>query len=190
MIHGETGPTMANTKSLISELDDGSAVFLIHVDLRFPALFDRVQSWINDRNRIVAERQESDGNQSATIGGAATGNVFLAKFRYRGMWGHISLVWMQLSGFWELHDLAEWDYVINLSAHDFPLRRSREIHRLLSKEENRGRNFIRHWSEPGKTFNIFSLNAGLIRRPVQYKRRCACTARTCPGRIDPVSSFL
>ncbi|KAI9349423.1 core-2/I-branching enzyme-domain-containing protein [Zopfochytrium polystomum] len=169
MIHGDTESTFANTKALIDELDDGTAVFLVHVDLGFPELYDRVCGWVADRDRYVAERfrtqrasaSNATGGELPTAGNATAeshgendyndvvhSNVFIAQHRYRGMWGHISLVWMQLSGFWELFDIAEWDAVINLSAADFPLRRSREIHRLLSKQSNRGKNFIGHWSAP------------------------------------------
>ncbi|KAI9349295.1 hypothetical protein DFJ73DRAFT_834136 [Zopfochytrium polystomum] len=69
----------------------------------------------------------------------------MAQFRYKGMWGHISLVLMQLSGYWELLDLADWDYVINLSAVDYPLRTSREIVRVLDLPETRGRLWIEAW---------------------------------------------
>lgn len=72
-------------------------------------------------------------------------NVYLAQNRYRGTWGHVSLVWMELSGFWELLDLADWDHVINLSVADYPLRRSREIARLLGRNGYRDFSFIGTW---------------------------------------------
>ncbi|KAJ1562160.1 hypothetical protein HK405_015209 [Cladochytrium tenue] len=151
MVHGSPAAALANLQSIVGELDDGSAVFLVHVDLSSAKLRERVAEWIQERDRAVTERIRSSGgtvdidDDAAEPGGPIHSNVFLAQYSYRGLWGHISLVWMQLSGFWELLDLADWDYVINLSGHDFPLRRSREIARLLDLEHNRGMSSIGHW---------------------------------------------
>ncbi|KAJ1555957.1 hypothetical protein HK405_009935, partial [Cladochytrium tenue] len=153
MIHGSPAAGLANLRSIVGELDDGSAVFLVHVDLSSVELRERVAEWIHERDRAITMRVRNsagggtmDGaDDAAEPGGLIHSNVFLAQYSYRGMWGHISLVWMQLSGFWELLDLADWDYVINLSGHDFPLRRSREIARLLNLEHNRGMSSIGHW---------------------------------------------
>ncbi|KAJ1548395.1 hypothetical protein HK405_003388, partial [Cladochytrium tenue] len=120
MVHGSPAAALANLQSIVSELDDGSAVFLVHVDLNSAKLRERVAEWIQERDRTVTERIRSSGgtvgsaDDAAEPGGAIHSNVFLAQYSYRGLWGHISLVWMQLSGFWELLDLADWDYVINL----------------------------------------------------------------------------
>ncbi|KAI8847060.1 hypothetical protein BC829DRAFT_444809 [Chytridium lagenaria] len=66
---------------------------------------------------------------------------------FHGYWGHISLVWMQLSGFWELLDLADWDHVINLSAADYPLRYSRDMHSMLSSPAYKGRELVERWED-------------------------------------------
>ncbi|KAI8851610.1 core-2/I-branching enzyme-domain-containing protein [Chytridium lagenaria] len=122
-------------------------LFLIHVDGGSERLAEAVQSWIETRDDEINDRLTAKFN-SSTPGPRPLkqpGNVFMAKYRYIGLWGHVSLVWMQLSGFWELQDLADWDYVINLSGADYPLRKSREIHRVLSLEHNRGKSFIEFW---------------------------------------------
>ncbi|KAJ3185883.1 hypothetical protein HK101_009792 [Irineochytrium annulatum] len=129
MIHGGV-ESLDAAKLLVHELDDGSAVFLVHVDGGSERLAEATESWVEERNQRLHEQRlaRSKGTEITR----EPGNVFLARYRYTGMWGHVSLVWMQVSGFWELLDLADWDLVINLSAHDFPLRRSREVHRVLS----------------------------------------------------------
>ncbi|KAJ3415761.1 hypothetical protein HDV05_004225 [Chytridiales sp. JEL 0842] len=71
-------------------------------------------------------------------------NVFLSKERFEGRWGDISLVWMQLGGFFELAQIADWDFVINMSANDYPLRSSREMHRWLSKAGNNGTGYMNY----------------------------------------------
>ncbi|KAJ3413172.1 hypothetical protein HDV05_008375 [Chytridiales sp. JEL 0842] len=85
--------------------------------------------------------------QKETLFPTYTNNVHLTSHRYAGMWGHVSLVWMQLSGYWELLDMADFEYVINLSAFDFPLRRPEEMYRFLKKQGRKGGEvFIEYWS--------------------------------------------
>ncbi|KAI9346241.1 core-2/I-branching enzyme-domain-containing protein [Obelidium mucronatum] len=127
MAHGHVFEQLVN---LIEELNDGSAVFLLHVDA----------------NENSMELQTSLEAMAANHQGFNSVNVFLAKTRFKISWGHASIMWMQLNGFWELLDLAEWDHLITLSAHDYPLRKSREIARILHQDKYVGSNFIKHWS--------------------------------------------
>jgi hypothetical protein len=41
------------------------------------------------------------------------------------------IVIAQLEGYFQLLDLADWDYAINLSAEDFPLMSTAAIHKKL-----------------------------------------------------------
>jgi hypothetical protein len=84
---------------------------LIHVIQGLDAEYEKVLSYINKR--------ESEGH---------LGNVIMAKRRFSNILGHSSLLFSELSGFFELRDLADWDYVINLSSYDWPLRTNAEIH--------------------------------------------------------------
>jgi protein xylosyltransferase len=50
-------------------------------------------------------------------------NVRLARHRYATIWGGASLLQMLLSAMNELLELGwEWDFVINLSESDFPVK--------------------------------------------------------------------
>ncbi|KAJ3161480.1 hypothetical protein HDU86_007262 [Geranomyces michiganensis] len=133
MIHKTT--VWEQSKLLINALDDGSAVFLVHVDPQAEGVIDAVSAWIDDRD------------------GETVGNVFVAQTNFEGMWGHASLVWMQMSGFWELLDLADWEYVINLSGYDWPLRTSKEIYKALTRPTHVGKEHIEFWSEPSDITN-------------------------------------
>ncbi|KAJ3102006.1 Xylosyltransferase 2 [Phlyctochytrium planicorne] len=135
MVDGDES-LIANIQILLDNLDDGSAIILIHVDDKSRELRAAVEN-------LVAERDATLTN--------GPGNVFLAKTTYDGMWGHISLVWIQLSGYWELMDMADWEYVINLSAFDFPLRASREVYRVLNQSVNRGKIWIDYWDDDTAT---------------------------------------
>ncbi|KAJ3094491.1 hypothetical protein HDU97_008019, partial [Phlyctochytrium planicorne] len=115
MVHGDID-VLENIKYLLGELDDGSAIILIHVDAGSQELHDVVSAYVTER-----ETQMNEMNYPHSV--PVPGNVFMAKRRYRGAWGYVSLVWIEISGFWELMDLAEWHHVINLSAQDIPLRR-------------------------------------------------------------------
>ena len=45
--------------------------------------------------------------------------------------GSSSIVIAQLEGYFQLLDLADWDYAINLSAEDFPLMSTAAMHKTL-----------------------------------------------------------
>ncbi|KAJ3082768.1 Xylosyltransferase 2 [Quaeritorhiza haematococci] len=132
MVHQEKG--IENLKTLVSALDDGLAIILIHVDAQVPTLKNKIQNWIKEKETAA--------------GLTEPGNVFVASHSYRGLWGHISLVMMQINGFFELRDLAEWDYVINLSNYDWPLRTNIDIHTSLSNHT--GKNWVQYWTSPSK----------------------------------------
>ncbi|KAJ3212041.1 hypothetical protein HDU67_004101 [Dinochytrium kinnereticum] len=139
MVHGEP-KMLENVIELIDQLDDGSAIILIHVDQKWKALYNQITLYLEQREATINAKLRPDSPPEPC-------NVFMAKNRFDGLWGHSSLVRMQLSGFWELLDLADWDYVINLSGEDFPLRRSREIYRVLQMEKHQGFNWIEHWDD-------------------------------------------
>ncbi|KAJ3094880.1 Xylosyltransferase 2 [Phlyctochytrium planicorne] len=144
MVHGDP-ESLKSIKTIVEALDDGSSILLIHVDGGSERLYEAVESWLAQRDDDIGQRWQQKFANDTNNNIKPSGNVYLARYRYIGQWGHISLVWMQLSGFWELQDLADWDYVINLSGSDYPLRASREIHRVLSLQHNAGKNFIEFW---------------------------------------------
>ncbi len=119
---------LRNLVWLIELLDDGDAIILVHVDSRPKSnqLYQELGSWIRARR--------------------ATSNAYLAKNRFCNIWGHSSLVFTQLSGFWELLDMADWDFVINLSNYDYPLKSNSYIHQSLANV-SMDTNWIEYWSE-------------------------------------------
>ncbi|KAI8839607.1 hypothetical protein BC829DRAFT_492792 [Chytridium lagenaria] len=126
MVHGEP-KMLENVVELIDQLDDGSALILIHVDQKWKLLHSLIATYIDQREASInAKLRPNDPPEPC--------NVYMAKHRFDGLWGHSSLVRMQLSGFWELLDLADWE-------------RSREIYRVLEMEKHRGHNWIEHWDD-------------------------------------------
>ena len=118
-------------KMLLETIDDGESVILIHVEVGQDRLYNSIDEYLKE-NEIRIK---------------AVGNVFMAKYRFKNIFKHISLVYTYLSGFFELQDLADWDYVINLSNYDWPLRRNAELHRIL--DMNPGCSYIDFWSSTG-----------------------------------------
>ncbi|KAJ3104680.1 hypothetical protein HDU97_008956 [Phlyctochytrium planicorne] len=146
MTHGDE-TVVENVKTLVDELDDGSAIFLIHVDPDSEILNQHLLKFIREREEYIRRRNRARRTDDQPVNDDEPGNIFMAVYRYSGLYGHAGQVWMQLSGFFELYDLAEWDYVINLSAFDVPMRKSREIARFLDLEDNRGKEFIASWGD-------------------------------------------
>jgi hypothetical protein len=134
MVHEKNG--FKQLCSTLEILDDGDAIILIHVDGRAQSneLFGLIDAWIQ-------KRKESTNPSSA---------IHLAKKRFSNIWGHISLVFTQLSGFWELLDMADWDYILNVSNYDYPLKSNSELHEILSKPETKNKNFIQYWTDTSK----------------------------------------
>lgn len=118
-----------NIKLLITKLDSKDSIVMIHVDVKSPELRDSLLEFIRDR--LSSGRDD---------------NVFLQTRCFGIIWGHVSIVHAQIQGFFELIDLADWEYVINLSAYDWPLKKSSDIYNVL--KENGTSSWIEYWKDP------------------------------------------
>ncbi|KAJ3205198.1 hypothetical protein HDU67_008987 [Dinochytrium kinnereticum] len=127
---------LPNMKHLIDELDDGSAIILIHVDVEATQFHTQLQNFIQQREQLIPR------NPSKPI---EPGNVFLATSRFKITppdAPNEGVLWSFLAGMWELLDMAVWENFVNLSPMDMPMRTSREVHRVLALEENAGKSFL------------------------------------------------
>ncbi|XP_046995718.1 xylosyltransferase oxt [Schistocerca americana] len=69
-------------------------------------------------------------------------NVKISRTRFATIWGGASLLQMLLTSMKELLDSDwKWDFVINLSESDFPVKTDRELVEFLTA--NKGRNFVK-----------------------------------------------
>ena len=79
-------------------------------------------------------------------------NLRMVKTRFSTIWGGASLLVMLLSAMQELldmHDWPDWDFVLNLSESDYPVKTQEELVSFLTS--NRGNNFVKgHGREPDK----------------------------------------
>ncbi len=121
------GSQLNATLQLLRLLDDGHALILVHVDKKADAFHAAL---------------------AAELAHTPSPHVHLARQRFDGIWGHSSIVHIQLSGFFELLDLGDWGHVINLSGEDFPLRASEDIARTLQQPRYVGKNLIQYWESP------------------------------------------
>lgn len=114
---------------LIDTLDDGHAIILIHVILELDIQLEKIRKFV-DKRKLKKGR---------------SGNVHLAKTRFSHIHGHSSFLFAELAGFFELRDLAEWDYIINMSPYDWPMRKNADIFSIL--EKNPGFSWIDFWAD-------------------------------------------
>lgn len=82
-------------------------IYYIHVDARQEFLFKKLQP---------LEREHD--------------NIIVTKTRFNTIWGGTALLQMMLNAFQELSHL-KWDFIMNLSESDFPLKTIRELEQYL-----------------------------------------------------------
>ena len=140
------GRAVRQVKRLIKQLYDGRNYFYIHVDSRQDYLF---------RELKVLETQFPE-------------KIYVTDRRWATIWGGASLLTMLLGCMEDLvNNLKwEWDYVLNLSESDYPLKSSRSLVEFLT--ENRGRNFVK---SHGMELERFVKKQGLDRTFVECESR-------------------
>ena len=77
-------------------------------------------------------------------------NVALMETRFAITWGHISMLWAEIRGFFDLLDMISFDYVINLSGSDYPLKTATVIYDHLQRRP--GGNWL-YWNDGGGQLN-------------------------------------
>ena len=107
-------------------------------------------------------------------------NLRLVSKRYSTIWGGASLLTMLLSALRELlamPDWTDWDFVLNLSESDFPVKTQSELVSFLSS--NRGSNFVKsHGREQDK----------FIKKQVNINKLISLTILKSASRVSTVRS--
>ncbi|KAJ3014155.1 hypothetical protein HKX48_005308 [Thoreauomyces humboldtii] len=116
-------------QTLFDALYDTDGLFLIHVDSKRGEFKNRVHEWL----LLDPHYREAK-------------NIFVMPNSFNLNWGASSIVFGQLEGFFTLADIADWDYLINLSGYDYPLRSTKSIHAILERDP--GKVYIEHWTDP------------------------------------------
>ena len=121
----------AKLGNLLQIINDGNAIMLIQID-------SRIQKKIQSKVENLQKQSRYH-------------NIIISKTRYVHIEGHISSTFSLLNGYFELLDAAEWEYVINLSVFDWPLRNNKEIYNLLD-----GHGKQKSWISLWRDSSIFS----------------------------------
>ena len=100
---------------LLEAMYSKEGLFLIHVDKKNAILQSELEKKIKSHSFINTTYH----------------NVFIMKNSFYLQWGSSSIVFAQLEGFYQMLDLGDWDYIINLSAYDYPLYSTNAIHKHL-----------------------------------------------------------
>jgi hypothetical protein len=94
--------------------------YLIHIDFKPTTNSDTADAFMKQIETLV-------GRYSNIA-------VMPQKHSFRGSWGGVSLVWMELSGFRVALDMwGDWGYFINYSPNTWPLRTQEHISNELRK---------------------------------------------------------
>jgi hypothetical protein len=120
-----------NVAALIDALADPTVFIYLHVDLAADEAFHQ------EMRDLVKDRQ----------------HIYLMPNPLAVSWSHVSLIWVEIRAFFDLLDLINFEYVINLSGADYPLKSANTIYHHLEKRP--GSNWI-WWSTAGK--NTWELN--------------------------------
>ena len=126
------GRASRQVKRLIKKLYDGENYIFLHVDARNDYLY---------REMKEVESRFPD-------------LIYVTDRRRNIVWGGTSMLRMLLDCYETLLNKKEWnwDFVINLSESDYPVRKREELISFLNK--NRNKNFIQSVYENGKYFKI------------------------------------
>jgi len=127
MVHADS----ENIAALIDALADPTVFIYIHVDVFAPDSFHQ------KINKLVKGRPD----------------IAVMPRPLAVTWSHVSLVWVEVRAFFDLLDLIRFDYVINLSGMDYPLKSAKTIYEHLNKKP--GSNWI-WWSTEDK--NMWQLD--------------------------------
>lgn len=118
---------LINLENLLKVVDDGNAFILIQIDQRIYQMVQKELSSLLKQSR----------------------NIIVAKTLYLHVQGHISKLFSLLNGYFELMDAATWDYVINLSVMDWPLRSNKEIYSIL-EGYGQQKSWLSFWRDSSK----------------------------------------
>jgi hypothetical protein len=109
-------------EALVDALSDPTVFIYLHIDLSAP------DSFKTSIRKLAKSRQ----------------NIAIMPTEFAISWGHISLLWVEFRAFFDLLDLIDFDYVINLSGSDYPLKSAKTIYQHL--ERRPGSNWI-YWND-------------------------------------------
>lgn len=120
---------------LMQSLYSSDGLYMIHIDAKVPKLQSDIDQWLKQNEKVLEKNK----------------NVFLMKDPFELQWGSSSIVMAQLEGFFQLLDLATWDYVVNLSVYDYPLLSTGALHKKLEAEAP-GKSYISYWKDDKEMF--------------------------------------
>ncbi|KAJ3083520.1 hypothetical protein HK102_001032 [Quaeritorhiza haematococci] len=156
MVHGNE-TEIRNVEILVDALlESENCILLIHVDKSSEELRESVQEfwdrrakeddakWKKMKRKMEARARSRPGSKAFTRQ-LFRDRVHIQNVSFEVQWGMSSLVFVQLEGFFKLLDLARWDYVVNLSGHDYPLRSARYVNKYLQRRPDRL--WIHHWED-------------------------------------------
>ena len=121
------GRSIRQIKRLIKQLYDRRHIYFVHVDKQNDFLYNALRDELSELNS----------------------NLMVTNQRFYTIWGGSQLLEMLLNSF-QLLLQTEWDYVINLSESDYPIKSLSSLESYL--EQFRGRNFLKFHGQNNDAF--------------------------------------
>lgn len=128
MIHEKPENVAALVDALLDNEDEGDVFVYLHLD--YGKDFWLTYGFLQEVLKVTRERT----------------NLKIMETRFPISKGHISILWAQLRAFFDLLDMITFDYVVNLSGSDYPLKKGKVIWEHL--ERRPGGNWI-YWNDGG-----------------------------------------
>ncbi|KAJ8965595.1 hypothetical protein NQ317_016297 [Molorchus minor] len=143
--NGKNNSAVRQVKRLIKVLYHTNHYYYIHVDIRQDYLY---------RELLALEK--------------ILPNVHLTRRRFATIWGGASLLEMLRSCMWELLNIKnwKWDFVLNLSESDYPVKTVTQLTQFLTANKNR--NFVK---SHGREVQRFIQKQGLDKTFVECETR-------------------
>jgi len=120
---------------LLERIHEPQHIYLVHIDKYTGSkLIKLVQNGVNSNPKYMK-------------------NVMIMKYRIGVHWGGASIIQMQMAGMYRLlQEKIYWDFFINLSESDYPIKTSKEIREFLSKHLDHS--FLGFRSAPNKVQDL------------------------------------
>ena len=135
-----------NVAALVDALADKNVFIYIHVEVFAPnSFYEEIQEIVRTRKHVA-----------------------LMPTRFAVSWAHVSLIWVEVRAFFDLLDMISFEYVINLSGADYPLKSAKTIYQHLEKKPKS--NWVwwktdgekTAWEIEGRTHYMFHCREGEI----------------------------
>ncbi|KAG8228198.1 hypothetical protein J437_LFUL004323 [Ladona fulva] len=143
------GRALRQVRRLLKALFHTRHFFFIHVDARQDYLFRELLPL--EHMKLLKDPWGNVSARSSAVSPSPFSNIRLSRKRFSTIWGGASLLRTLLESMRQLlHSPWPWDYVVNLSESDFPVKTDAQLVSFLTA--NRGKSFVKSHGRDAQRF--------------------------------------